>query len=110
MNRYPEIEEKLMPLDEAIRRFVKDGAQLALGGFTVNRNPMAAAYEIVRQGIRDLHIVCHSQGQALDVLVGAGCVKRLEVAYGANGRFASTCIRFRKAVEAGHIECRGLFE
>ncbi len=105
MNRYPEIEEKLMPLDEAIRRFVKDGAQLALGGFTVNRNPMAAAYEIVRQGIRDLHIVCHSQGQALDVLVGAGCVKRLEVAYGANGRFASTCIRFKKAVEAGQIEC-----
>ena len=105
MNRYPEIEEKLMPLDEAIRRFVKDGAQLALGGFTVNRNPMAAAYEIVRQGIGPFHIVCHSQGQALDVLVGAGCVKRLEVAYGANGRFASTCIRFKKAVEAGQIEC-----
>ncbi len=104
MNRYPEIEEKLMPLDEAIRRFVKDGAQIALGGFTINRNPMAAAYEIVRQRVRDLHVVCHSHGQALDVLIGAGCVKRVEVAYGANGRFASTCIRFRKAVEGGQIE------
>jgi glutaconate CoA-transferase subunit A len=104
MNRYPEIEDKLMPLDEAVRRFVKDGAQIALGGFTVNRNPMAAAYEIIRQRIKDLHVVCHSHGQAFDVLIGAGCVKRVEVAYGANGRFASTCIRFRKAIEGGQIE------
>jgi glutaconate CoA-transferase subunit A len=104
MKRYPEIEEKLMPLDEAVRRFIKDGAQIALGGFTVNRNPMAVAYEIIRQRVHDLHVVCHSHGQALDLLIGAGCVKRLEVAYGANGRFASTCIRFRKAIEGGQID------
>lgn len=104
MKRYPEMEGKLMSLREAVGRFIKDGSQVALGGFTVNRNPMAVAYEIIRQGIRDLHIVCHSHGQAMDVLVGAGCVKRIEVAYGANGRFASTCIRFRKAVENGQLE------
>jgi glutaconate CoA-transferase subunit A len=104
MSGYPEIREKLTTVEEAVRRFIKDGCQLALGGFTVNRNPMALTREIIRQGIRDLHIVCHSQGQALDLLIGAGCVKRLEVAYGANGRFASTCIRFRKAIENGEIE------
>lgn len=104
MSGYPEIQEKLMTAEEAVRRFVKDGCQIAMGGFTVNRNPMAIAREIIRQGIKDLHVVCHSQGQALDLLIGAKCVKRLEVAYGANGRFASTCIRFRKAVENGEIE------
>ena len=104
MSGYPEIQEKLMTAEEAVRRFVKDGCQMAMGGFTVNRNPMAIAREIIRQGIKDLHVVCHSQGQALDLLIGAKCVKRLEVAYGANGRFASTCIRFRKAVENGEIE------
>ena len=41
----------------------------------------------------------------MDVLVGAGGVKRLEVAYGANGRFASHLHPFQKAVEAGQIEC-----
>ncbi len=42
-------------------------------------------------------------GQALDVLVGAGCVVRIEIAYGGNGRFAPTCVRFRKAVERGEV-------
>jgi glutaconate CoA-transferase, subunit A len=104
MNNYPDIHEKIMSLEEAVRRFIKNGSQIALGGFTVSRNPMAVTYEIVRQEIKDLHIVCHSQGQSFDVLIGAGCVKRVELAYGANGRFAPTCVRFRKAVERGDIE------
>ena len=41
MNNYPEIADKLMTLEEAVRRFVKNGCQLAIGGFTVTRNPMA---------------------------------------------------------------------
>ena len=104
MNNYPEIADKLMTIEEAVRRFVRNGCQLAIGGFTVTRNPMALTYEIVRQRIRDIHLVCHSNGQALDVLIGAGCVGRLEIAYGGNGRFAPTCIRFRKAVERNEIE------
>ncbi|HEX9911222.1 MAG TPA: CoA-transferase, partial [Desulfatiglandales bacterium] len=104
MSKYPEIADKLMSLKEAVRRFVRNGCQLSIGGFTVARNPMAAVYEIVRQGIRDIHLVCHSNGQGLDVLIGAGCVKRVEIAYGGNGRYAPTCFRFRKAVEQGRIE------
>lgn len=104
MNRYPEIADRLMGLDEAVSRFVKDGCQLAIGGFTITRNPMAAAYEIVRQRVKDIHLVCHSNGQALDVLIGAGCVKRLEIAYGGNGRYAPTCVRFKKAVQRSEIQ------
>lgn len=104
MNRYPEIADRLMGLDEAVSRFVKDGCQLAIGGFTITRNPMAVAYEIVRQRVKDIHLVCHSNGQALDVLVGAGCVRRLEIAYGGNGRYAPTCVRFKKAVQRSEIE------
>ncbi|MBP8625087.1 MAG: CoA transferase subunit A [Syntrophorhabdales bacterium] len=104
MGNNMEIADKLMNLDDAVRRFIKNGSQIALGGFTIVRNPMAVAYEIIRQGIKDLHIVCHSHGQALDVLIGAGCVKRLEIAYGGNGRYAPTCIRFKKAIQQGGIE------
>ena len=104
MITYSEIKNKLMTPKEAVRKFIKDGAQIAIGGFTINRNPMGMVYEIIRQGIKDLHPVCHSNGQALDVLIGAGCVKRVEIAYGGNGRFAPTCIRFRKAIENGEIE------
>jgi glutaconate CoA-transferase subunit A len=94
---------KLMSARDAVARFVSDGAMVALGGFTINRNPMAFVYEMARQRVRDLHLVAHSNGQALDTLVGAGCVSRIEVAYGGNGRFAPTCVRFRKAVERGEI-------
>ncbi len=104
MNRYPEIADKLMTLEEAVKRFIKDGSQLAIGGFTITRNPMAVAYEIARQRVKDIHLVCHSHGQALDVLIGAGCVKRLEIAYGGNGRYAPTCVRFKKAVQRSEIE------
>ena len=97
------LDGKLMTIGEAVGRFVTDGCQVAVGGFTITRNPMAAVYEIARRRIKDLHLVAHSNGQALDILVGAGCVSRLDIAYGGNGRFAPTCIRFRKAVERGEL-------
>ena len=92
-------QNKVMDLSTAIRRFVDVGAHISIGGFTINRNPMAAVYEIIRQRITGLHLYAHSNGQGVDELVGAGCVARLEIAYAGSGRFASTCIRFRKAVE-----------
>jgi glutaconate CoA-transferase subunit A len=104
MSNCTEISDKLMTLDEAVQRFIKNGCQIAVGGFTIARNPMAIAYEIVRQGIKDIHLLCHSHGQAMDVLIGAGCVKRLEIAYGGNGRYAPTCVRFKKAIQAGEIQ------
>ncbi len=94
---------KLTTAAEAVARFVPDGAQVALGGFTINRNPMALVYEVARRGVRGLHVVAHSNGQALDTLIGAGCVSLVEIAYGGNGRFAPTCVRFRRAVEHGDI-------
>ncbi len=93
--------EKIMDLSEAIRRFVKPGDHISIGGFTLNRNPMAAVYEIIRQGIDGLHLYAHSNGQGVDELIGAGCVSRLEIAYGGTGRFAPTCIRFKKAAQEG---------
>ena len=94
---------KLMTMSAAVGQFVPDGAHISIGGFTINRNPMAAVYEIIRQKKRGLHLYAHSNGQGVDELIGAGAVDRLEIAYGGSGRFASTCIRFRKAVESGRL-------
>ncbi len=96
-------QNKVMDLKEAIATFVKPGCHLSIGGFTINRNPMAAVYEIIRQRINDIHLYVHSNGQGMDELIGAGCISRLEIAYGGNGKFASTCIRFKKAVQAGTL-------
>jgi glutaconate CoA-transferase, subunit A len=96
--------DKVISLKTVVDRYVKDGAHISIGGFTVNRNPMAAVYEIIRQKRRGLHLYAHSNGQGVDELIGGGCVARLEIAYGGNGRFAPTCIRFRKAVENSRIQ------
>jgi len=96
--------DKVMTLNAAIGKFIRHGAHLSIGGFTVNRNPMAAVYEIIRQGFRNLHLYAHSNGQGVDELIGGGCVSSLEITYAGSGRFAPTCIRFRKAVENGSIK------
>jgi glutaconate CoA-transferase, subunit A len=95
--------DKTMPLAQAIRQYVKHGAHISIGGFTLNRNPMAAVYEIIRQKIRDLHLYAHSNGTGLDELVGAGCISKLEIAYGGNGKAAPTCIRFARAIQNNEI-------
>ncbi len=95
--------DKVSSLKNAITSLVPNGCHLSIGGFTINRNPMAAVYEIIRQQKKNLHLYAHSNGQGVDELVGAGCVRRLEIAYAGSGRFAPTCIRFRKAVEDGNL-------
>lgn len=96
-------QDKVMSLEEAIERYVPNGSHISIGGFTINRNPMAAVYEIMRQGIKDLHVYAHSNGTGVDELIGGGCVSHIEIAYGGNGRAAPTCIRFRKAIQEGTI-------
>lgn len=87
-----------MALEQAIRQYISDGAHISIGGFTLNRNPMAACHEIIRQGIKGLHLYAHSNGQGLDELVGAGAISKVEIAYSGNGRFAPTCLCFRRHV------------
>ncbi len=94
---------KVMPLKQAVNRYVKPGAHISIGGFTLNRNPMAAVYEIIRQKIGGLHLYAHSNGTGLDELVGAGAVSKLEIAYAGNGKAAPTCIRFARAVQNQEI-------
>lgn len=60
------VAEKVMALDEAISRYVWDGCHISIGGFTLNRNPMAAVYEMIRQGKKNLHCYAHSNGPGVD--------------------------------------------
>ncbi len=95
---------KFMSTAEAVRTYIKDGDQISIGGFTVSRNPMSITREIIRQDRKDLYLVVHSQGQALELLIGAGCVRRVELAYGGVARFAPTGYRFKKAFKEKTIE------
>ena len=94
---------KLIGLQEAAA-LVPDGATLSTGGFTTQRHPMAFICELIRRKRRNLYLFGHSPGGDWDILIGAGCVKRVELAYEADEAFNTVGPRWRRAVERGEIE------
>jgi glutaconate CoA-transferase subunit A len=97
------MESKLIDLAEAAA-LVPDGATVSFGGFTTQRHPMAFVYELIRRKRRNLYLFGHSPGGDWDILIGAGCVKRVELAYEADEAFNTIGPRWRLAVQNGAIE------
>jgi len=95
--------DKMIELAKAAA-LVPDGASVSFGGFTTQRHPMAFVYELIRLGRRNLYLFGHSPGGDWDILIGAGCVKRVELAYEADEAFNTVGPRWRRAVERGEIE------
>ena len=89
----------VLPLDEAVRTLVHDGDTVALEGFT-HLIPVAAGHEIIRQGLRDLTLVRMTPDLVYDLLIGAGCAKKLIFSWGGNPGVGSLH-RFRDAVTHG---------
>ena len=97
------IGSKVMTAAEAVERFVFDGATIGMGGQSIGRCSMALAHEIVRQGKKDLTLVGCNLALSMDIMVGAGLVKRTECGTGNLERLGST-FRWRAAIEAGDLE------
>ena len=90
---------ELISLGEAIQRFVNDGDTIALEGFT-HLIPTAASHEIIRQNKRELTLVRMTPDLVYDLLIGAGCAKKLVFSWGGNPGVGSLH-RLRDAVEKG---------
>src|SRR5258708_4159464 len=74
---------KIMPLADAVGRFVKARHTIALAGFT-HLIPSAAGHEVIRQGRRDLTLVRMTPDIIYDQLIGMGCAKALVFSWGGN--------------------------
>lgn len=60
---------------------VCDGHSVAFGGMTLYRRPVSAALALAAAGRRNLEIVTLTGGIETDLLIGAGCVRRLRSCY-----------------------------
>ncbi|NHJ02622.1 MAG: CoA transferase subunit A [Candidatus Heimdallarchaeota archaeon] len=102
-NKSRSLTDKRMGLKTAVSRYVQNGSVLAMGGFGHIRVSFAAIYEMIRQKVRDLTLIGKTTVHDGDVLIGGGCVKKVEVAYafGHELRGLSPC--GRRAVESGQI-------
>ena len=88
---------RVTDLREAVAELVNDGDSVALEGFT-HLIPTAAAYEIVRQGRKDLTLIRMTPDLIYDQMIGMGCAKKLVFSWGGNPGVGSLH-RFRDAVE-----------
>ena len=96
--------DKRMSVKEAVAKFVHDGDYLATGGFGHIRVPMALVYEIIRQGRRNLSIAGKTAVHDIDILIGAGCVGKVECAYAFGHELRGLSPAGRRAVETGQVE------
>ncbi|MCL6560033.1 MAG: CoA transferase subunit A [Firmicutes bacterium] len=90
---------KLISLKEAISTYVKNGTSITFGGF-IGRDCLAAVHEIIRQDIKELVVIDDSKTDMMDLLVGAGCVRRWEGAYLGYGAIG-LANNVRRSVEQG---------
>jgi glutaconate CoA-transferase subunit A len=88
---------------DALAAEIPDGALLALPP-EYSLVPMALVRAMIRRGTKNLSVLTVPiNGLAADMLIGAGCVKRVECAAVSLGE-AGSAPRFSKAVENGSIQ------
>ena len=103
-NKSRELCDKRMSVKEAVDKFVHDGDYMAFGGFGHIRVAMALVYEIIRQGKRNLAMAGKTAVHDVDVLIGGGCVNRIEVAYAFGHELRGLSPAGRRAVETGQCK------
>jgi glutaconate CoA-transferase subunit A len=85
--------------------WLASGTCIALGGLATACHPMAAVRHIVRRNLRDLTIVGSAVGGLdVDLLIGAGCVRKVICPYVGAEALAPIGPFFRAAAERGEIE------
>jgi len=93
---------KLIPLSEAVSKYVHDGDTLYAAGFT-HLIPFAAGHEIIRQGRRDLTLARATPDLIYDQMVAAGCARKVIFSYMGNPGVGSLRAT-RAALERGDLE------
>jgi glutaconate CoA-transferase subunit A len=109
-NKPKQLVDKVMPVSEAVQRFVNDGDYLASGGFGGDRIATAVLHEIVRQKKQNLGLAGHTATHDFQILVsgnetGRGkLLNRVDVAYiiGLEARGLSP--HARRVAESGQLE------
>jgi glutaconate CoA-transferase subunit A len=93
---------KLTQLDQAIADLVHDGDCVYAAGFT-HLIPFAAGHAIIRHNKRDLTLARATPDLIYDMLVAAGCARKVVFSYSGNPGVGSLRI-VRAEIEAGRLE------
>ncbi len=97
------VTSKLTTLSAAVQRFAFDGMQYASGAaLPIGADALVFGAELIRQGIRDIHLVSHCASQQMNLLVAAGAVKYIETGFTGLEVFGFAQ-GLRRKVESGQV-------
>ena len=89
---------KLIPMKEAVDRYVLNGSSIAMSTFMEQMIIYSAAHEIIRQRRKNLTLIGPISDLLFDQMIGAGCVSEVKAAWVGNVMMGSA-YQFRRAVE-----------
>ncbi len=95
---------KVIPLKEAIQKYVHDGDYLAIGGFGANRTPTAACHEIVRQRKKNLAFAGHTSTHDYQILALGEVFNRCDIAYIIGLEIRGLSPNARRFSESGKVQ------
>lgn len=103
------LEDKVMPVREAVVRFVHDGDYLGSGGFGTNRIAAAALHEVLRQQKRNLSFAGLTATHDFQILAagnmgGEKLLARVDLAYVIGLEARGLSPHSRRVVEGGQLE------
>ncbi len=97
-------ESKIITIDSALKN-LNSSMTIGLSGFSYMNPPMALVREIIKKKIKNLTLVSGpTSGIETDILIGAGCVKKVITSCVAFEKIEGVATNFRKAVENNSIE------
>ena len=100
----PQRQKRIVEPDEALAK-VADGMTIAIGGFINSSHPMSIVRGLIKRGVKNLTVVgAASSGLEIDLLIAAGCARKVVAPYVGGEALAPIGPAFRAAAEKGALE------
>ena len=102
-NRPPR--KQVLMADEEAAALIRDGDVVIVGGFGTVNHPMSIIRALVRRKVRNLTVIgAATAGLEIDLLIGAGCVRKVVAPYIGAELHAPIGHCYRRAAENDEIE------
>jgi glutaconate CoA-transferase, subunit A len=100
----PQRQKRIVEPEEALAK-VADGMTIAIGGFINSSHPMLIVRGLIKRAVKNLTVVgAASSGLEIDLLIAAGCARKVVAPYVGGEALAPIGPAFRAASEKGRLE------
>jgi glutaconate CoA-transferase subunit A len=100
----PQRQKRIVEPEDALAK-VADGMTIAIGGFINSSHPMVIVRGLIKRGVKNLTVVgAASSGLEIDLLIAAGCARKVVAPYVGGEALAPIGPAFRAAAEKGQLE------